>query len=114
MARLIENKIGAEKYLAIIEQATTPLQNVYTCNVYDYAKKINQFGRAEPIYRQHLSSSEKLRRCMNNSNGWMPNSQSKGKIISNLLPKERKESVCGHRLHQRESELHEINLKYKA
>jgi uroporphyrin-III C-methyltransferase/precorrin-2 dehydrogenase/sirohydrochlorin ferrochelatase/uroporphyrin-III C-methyltransferase len=34
--KLIENKIGADKWLAVIEQATTPLQSVHTCKVQDY------------------------------------------------------------------------------
>ena len=33
------HNIGSDKHLAIIEQATTPLQNVYSCNIHDYAKK---------------------------------------------------------------------------
>lgn len=35
---LVSNSISPEKLLAVIEQATTPLQNVYTCSLYDYAK----------------------------------------------------------------------------
>jgi siroheme synthase len=37
--KLLDNNIGTDKHLAIIEQATTPLQNIYSCNVYEYAKK---------------------------------------------------------------------------
>lgn len=37
--KLIENKIGADKWLAVIEQATTPLQSVHTCKVQDYQLK---------------------------------------------------------------------------
>jgi len=36
--KLIENKIAPDKLLAIIEQATTPLQNVYTTSLYEYKK----------------------------------------------------------------------------
>lgn len=39
VGKLTTNGIGKDKHLAIIEQATTPLQNVYSCNVYDYAEK---------------------------------------------------------------------------
>ena len=39
VAKLIENKIGADKWLAVIEQATTPLQSVHTCKVQDYHRK---------------------------------------------------------------------------
>ena len=34
--KLIENKIGADKWLAVVEQATTPVQSVHTCKVQDY------------------------------------------------------------------------------
>ena len=34
---LTENKIDADKLLAVIEQATTPLQKVNVINIYDYA-----------------------------------------------------------------------------
>ena len=37
--KLIENKIGADKWLAVIEQATTPLQRVHACCVQDYQRK---------------------------------------------------------------------------
>jgi len=33
---LIRHGIGTDKWLAVIEQATTPLQNVHTCPVHDY------------------------------------------------------------------------------
>lgn len=38
--KLIENKIGADKWLAVIEQATTPLQRVHNCSVQDYHRKL--------------------------------------------------------------------------
>ena len=34
--KLVANKIGADKLLAVIEQATTPFQKVYTGNLYEY------------------------------------------------------------------------------
>lgn len=36
VANLVENNIADDKLLAVVEQATTPLQNVYTCNLYEY------------------------------------------------------------------------------
>ena len=33
---LVKNGIAPDKLLAVVEQATTPLQNVYTCNLYEY------------------------------------------------------------------------------
>ncbi len=43
--KLIDNNINDDKHIAIVEQATTPLQNVYSCAIHDYAKKFgsNQF-----------------------------------------------------------------------
>lgn len=38
--KLIENNISEEKLLAIIEQATTPLQRVHVSNLYDYQNKV--------------------------------------------------------------------------
>jgi uroporphyrin-III C-methyltransferase len=37
--KLTANNISPEKLLAVVEQATTPLQNVYTCNLYDFHKE---------------------------------------------------------------------------
>ncbi|HKH60349.1 MAG TPA: uroporphyrinogen-III C-methyltransferase [Flavitalea sp.] len=33
---LVKNNIAPHKLLAVVEQATTPLQNVYTCSLYEY------------------------------------------------------------------------------
>lgn len=33
---LVSNSISPDKLLAVVEQATTPLQNVYTCSLYEY------------------------------------------------------------------------------
>jgi uroporphyrin-III C-methyltransferase/precorrin-2 dehydrogenase/sirohydrochlorin ferrochelatase/uroporphyrin-III C-methyltransferase len=38
--KLTANNIDEDKLLAVIEQATTPLQKVYTCNLYEYADKL--------------------------------------------------------------------------
>ncbi|UAY52983.1 uroporphyrinogen-III C-methyltransferase [Ferruginibacter albus] len=39
VAKLIENNIAEDKLLAVIEQATTPLQNVRVVNLYEYAQQ---------------------------------------------------------------------------
>ena len=39
VANLVENNIDADKLLAVIEQATTPLQNVRVVNLYEYEAK---------------------------------------------------------------------------
>lgn len=38
--RLVNNRISNEKLLAVVEQATTPLQNVHTCSLYEYDRKL--------------------------------------------------------------------------
>ncbi len=38
---LTENGIAAEKGLAVVEQATTPYQQVYTCSLYEYKEKLS-------------------------------------------------------------------------
>ena len=45
---LVNNSISPEKLLAVIEQATTPLQNVYTCSLYDYAKTFRNSNFISP------------------------------------------------------------------
>lgn len=39
VTKLVENNIDADKLLAVIEQATTPLQNVSVVNLYEYETK---------------------------------------------------------------------------
>jgi siroheme synthase len=43
IAKLTGNGIDPEKLIAVVEQATTPLQNVYTSNLYEFSEK---FGNA--------------------------------------------------------------------
>lgn len=40
--KLTENNISEDKLLAVIEQATTPMQKVHTCSLYEYEKIKNQ------------------------------------------------------------------------
>lgn len=40
VANLTKNNIAADKLLAVIEQATTPLQNVYVTNIYEYNEQL--------------------------------------------------------------------------
>ncbi|HEX5026557.1 MAG TPA: uroporphyrinogen-III C-methyltransferase [Agriterribacter sp.] len=39
VSKLIRYGIGSDKHIAVIEQATTPLQQVYTSNIYDYIQQ---------------------------------------------------------------------------
>jgi uroporphyrin-III C-methyltransferase/precorrin-2 dehydrogenase/sirohydrochlorin ferrochelatase/uroporphyrin-III C-methyltransferase len=38
--KLTQYNIDAGKLMAVAEQATTTLQNVHTCNLYEYAEKL--------------------------------------------------------------------------
>ena len=40
VTKLTSNNIAKDKWLAVVEQATTPLQRVYTCSVQEYADKL--------------------------------------------------------------------------
>jgi uroporphyrin-III C-methyltransferase len=39
VGQLLKHGIGTDKYLAVVEQATTPMQNVYSCNIHDYFRQ---------------------------------------------------------------------------
>lgn len=40
VANLVKNNIPADRLLAVVEQATTPLQQVHTCNLYTYEQEL--------------------------------------------------------------------------
>jgi len=68
---LIENHIHEDKLLAVIEQATTPLQNVHVTNLYDYKSSLQQRSFISPslvIIGKVVSLHEKFR--------WLENSGS--------------------------------------
>jgi uroporphyrin-III C-methyltransferase len=46
--KLIANCISADKLLAVVEQATTPFQNVYTCNLYDFHTELGSKSFLSP------------------------------------------------------------------
>ncbi len=45
---LVKHNIAADKMLAVIEQATTPMQQVHVCNLYEYKEKLNEKVFASP------------------------------------------------------------------
>lgn len=68
---LIANNIHEDKLLAVIEQATTPLQNVHITNLYDYKSTLNNRSFISPslvIIGKVVSLHEKFR--------WLENSNS--------------------------------------
>jgi len=68
---LIANNIHEDKLLAVIEQATTPLQNVHVTNLYDYKSTLKDCSFISPslvIIGKVVSLHEKFR--------WLENSNS--------------------------------------
>lgn len=45
---LVSNNISLDKLLAVVEQATTPMQHVHTCNLYEYEAKLSHKKFASP------------------------------------------------------------------
>ena len=70
VGKLTKHGIGKDKHLAIIEQATTPLQNVYSCNVYDYAEKWGNNNYVSPtlIIIGKVAALHQQFKWLNNSN----------------------------------------------
>ena len=48
VAKLVLNGIDKEKEMAVIEQATTPLQKIHTVSLYDYDQKLKEKQFASP------------------------------------------------------------------
>ena len=68
--RLTANHIDENKLLAIIEQATTPFQNVHISNLYDFEKQFNQHSFISPslvIIGEVVSLHEKFKWLENNN-----------------------------------------------
>lgn len=73
---LVKNKIGADKLLAIVEQATTPFQQVHIANLYTYEKSLKGKVYASPtlvIIGKVVALNEKF--------GWLANSSLAGEYF---------------------------------
>ena len=71
VANLVKNKIDADKLLAVVEQATTPLQNVHITSLYDYDTSFKGRSFISPslvIIGKVVALHEKY--------AWLPNSES--------------------------------------
>jgi len=70
--RLVAGHIAEDKLLAVIEQATTPLQQVHICNLYQYTEKLKGRHFASPslvIIGKVVALHQQF--------AWLPNSTSK-------------------------------------
>jgi len=66
--KLTAEGISSEKLIAVVEQATTPLQNVYTSNLYDFKEKLGDKAFKSPsllIIGKVVQLHEQFR--------WLPN-----------------------------------------
>lgn len=83
--KLIQFGISKDKHIAVIEQATTPLQNVYESAIYDYAKKIGGQSFVSPslvIIGKVVALHEQF--------NWIANSGSKKYYFNPVTPLENK------------------------
>ncbi len=48
VSRLIRYGVGSDKHIAVIEQATTPLQQVHTANIYDFNAQFGEMSFLSP------------------------------------------------------------------
>jgi precorrin-4 methylase len=83
--KLIQFGIGKDKHIAVIEQATTPMQNVYSANVYDYFKKISGQNFVSPS----LVIIGKVA-ALHEQYNWIANSGSKEYYFKPVTPIENK------------------------
>jgi uroporphyrin-III C-methyltransferase len=85
--KLIANNISPEIHMAVIEQATTPLQNVYIANVYEYLKIFKSSSYVSPtlvIIGKVAALHEQFQ--------WLPNSNSKQNYFSPVNEKAKTEA----------------------
>ena len=84
--KLLDNGIGRDKWLAVIEQATTPLQNVCSSPIHDY--------RSSSRGRQYVSPTlliiGKVAE-LHDAYSWLPDSQSKELYFKSVEAKKLKE-----------------------
>lgn len=70
--KLLDNQISSDKYLAVVEQATTSSQNVSLVNLRDYEEKMRGVQFASPtliIIGRVAALHEEFRWWVNNQNG---------------------------------------------
>lgn len=76
---LTNNNIGEDKLLAIVEQATTPFQQVHIANLYEYGKAINEKIYVSPtlvIIGRVVALHERF--------GWLQNSAVTGEYFKHI------------------------------
>ncbi|MBD0279374.1 MAG: uroporphyrinogen-III C-methyltransferase [Flavisolibacter sp.] len=77
VTHLTSNNMAADKLLAVVEQATTPYQQVHVCSLYEFEEKLGVQTFASPsliIIGKVVALHEQF--------GWLPNSNSKEEYFS--------------------------------
>jgi len=74
--KLVDNKIGKDKLLAVVEQATTPFQQVHIANMYEYEKEFKGRLYASPT----LVIIGKVV-ALHGTFGWLENTTEKGEYF---------------------------------
>jgi len=64
--------IASDRFLSVVEQATTPMQQVFCTNIYDYAKN----GKGRSFLSPSLVIVGKVA-CLHQSFGWLPDGLSR-------------------------------------
>ncbi|MEO5942916.1 MAG: uroporphyrinogen-III C-methyltransferase [Ferruginibacter sp.] len=80
--KLTQYKIDPAKLLAVAEQATTPMQNVHTCNLYEYEEKLKDLSFLSPslvIIGKVVALHQQF--------SWLKNSSNKGYYFKPLTAK---------------------------
>lgn len=79
--RLVQYGIGADKWLAVIEQATTPLQNVHNCPIHEYlsTRKGSQYVSPTLIIIGKVAA-------LHQPFQWLPDSHSKENYFAPIAP----------------------------
>jgi uroporphyrin-III C-methyltransferase len=81
--KLIYHGIDRDRWLAVIEQATTPMQNVMSCPIHEYL----------PDGKTHISPTLIIIgkvAALHETFGWLPDSDSKESYFKSVPPKKRK------------------------
>ncbi len=77
--KLIHQGIGQDKWLAVIQQATTPLQNVMSCPIHEFRASGEKYISPTLIIIGKVAA-------LHETFGWLPDSNSKGSYFTSVPP----------------------------
>ena len=94
VSNLIKHHVSHEVHIAVVEQATTPLQNIYHDNIYDFANVVKQQSYVSPT----LVIIGKVA-ALTQQYGWIENSGSKDyyfKPVASIHPSTHTTNTISH------------------